>query len=203
MKTHPGGIEGTDRAITRCTLPPHALVLDLGCGTGSTVRHLRHTHGFHAWGIDSDPVRDGESGGVIHARAEQLPFAGACADAVLMECSFSLMQHPGAVLDECRRVLKPDGILIVSDMIARGEPARLNGCLGRIERQETVLTRLERGGFSIEDVEDLTEDLIRQWGQMILDRNAERFYREIGADAAMLRRIRCGYCRITSRRRHA
>lgn len=230
MNTHPGGIRLTENAIRYCAFPQRALILDLGCGSGATLDYLSRTHGFRTFGVDkavanrnhceahrtdrdktdirehSDPSR-WDSGVrlsyVIRAQAEHLPVAAASVDGVLMECSLSLMDDREAVLTECRRVLTPGGRLIVSDVVARGEPARLQGCLGRIDRREDLTALLERNGFAIELCEDHSDDLPGFWGQLLLEHGSAAFYGSVGADAAMLKRIKCGYCQIIARKRNS
>ena len=51
----PGGVELTDYALAKCGLPSEARLLDLGCGTGVTIEHLRSLGSFAA-GIDPSPV---------------------------------------------------------------------------------------------------------------------------------------------------
>ena len=110
-----------------------------------------------------------------------------------MECSFSLMEDQEVVLTECHRVLKPDGRLIVSDMYAHGQPEKLSGCLGRMERKENIISILKSNGFSVELFEDYTHELQTMWGQMIFEQGAKSFYCSMGVDPATLKRIKCGY----------
>ena len=49
----PGGIELTTTAVALANLQPGDRVLDVGCGTGVTVRHLSAQLGIEAFGIDS------------------------------------------------------------------------------------------------------------------------------------------------------
>ena len=48
----PGGETLTQKAVALSSLKPGARVLDLGCGTGATVRRLATEFGFHAVGMD-------------------------------------------------------------------------------------------------------------------------------------------------------
>jgi len=52
----PGGLELTARAVDFAGLGAGAAVLDLGCGSGDSVRYLR-TLGIDAIGIDCAPGR--------------------------------------------------------------------------------------------------------------------------------------------------
>ena len=138
---------------------------------------------------------------LIRSSAEEIPFPAASVDGVLMECSFSVMDDQAAVLKECKRVLKADGRLIISDMYARCEPAQLKGCLGSIETKENLISRLESNGFKSELFEDFSHHLQTMWGQMIFEEGARSFYCNLGVDAENMKRIKCGYCLIVARKK--
>ncbi len=189
----------TDRALELCSFAPGARLVDLGCGSGAAVRYIAARYFVDIRGLDRDPaVVEGQSG-LGCADAAALPLEDGSLDGVLMECSFSKMEDPPAVLAECRRVLKPDGLLALSDLYARGEPARLSGCAGRLDGVETLFRMLENAGFRIEHFEDRSEHLKALWGQLLLDRGAEALCREIGAEAVDFRRVKPGYFLLTAR----
>ena len=102
-------------------------VLDIGCGRGEILRHCAGL-GARAYGVDYAPVAarmarklaTGSEGtaevvGVYLADAKGLPFSDASFDRVLM---FDLVEHLhpwelDRALAEARRVLRPDGRLII------------------------------------------------------------------------------------------
>ncbi len=106
---------------------PGMRVLDVGCGRGEILRHCARL-GARACGVDYAPVAlrmawevamaDEETRGVMgvyQANAKRLPFPAACFDRVLM---FDLVEHLhpwelDRALAEARRVLRPDGRLII------------------------------------------------------------------------------------------
>lgn len=124
----PGGLALTDEALAACQLARGARVLDVGCGTGATVAHLRSCHGLAAVGIDMSAVLLGASPWTLPlalARAERLPIRDGVLDAVFAECSLSLMRDVDAALEEFRRVLRPGGRLALADLYlcsANGDP---------------------------------------------------------------------------------
>ena len=193
LPLHPGGFALTDRAMDLCGFGRGARLLDLGCGWGATLRHLTQKYGVSMGGIDIDAGLVEGRAGLICASAEAIPLPDESLDGVLMECSLSVMDDPDAVVRECRRVLKSGGRLALSDVYARGEAAALRGCLGRLERSETQIARLERSGFRLELFEDHSEELRRAWGQMLFEKGAEASCSELGTDVASLRAIRIGY----------
>lgn len=95
-------------------------VLDIACGTGYGIAILRRYARFVA-GVDIDPdaIRSakaecGNSAGVMMADAVRLPFADETFGVVT---SFETLEHLHArreFLAELRRILKPDGTLLLS-----------------------------------------------------------------------------------------
>jgi arsenite methyltransferase len=189
----PGGYVLTDRAISLGQFEPGARILDVGCGSGATVEYLRKKHGFDPAGVDCDSGLLCANPGLFVAMAEHLPFPAGSMDGILMECSFSVVEDQEKVLEECYRVLKPSGRLILTDMYARGEPARLKGHLGRIDAKEDILALIRKHHFDVEIFEDHSPLLKTRWGQMILDHGEEYFCSVLGVTFEDLTRIRCGY----------
>jgi len=125
---HPGGLPLTERAVELAGLARGARVLDLGCGDGVTAEHLERRFGLRATGIDVSaalicqgrerrPDLDLREGA-----AECLPLPDGGFEAVLAECVLSIVADPGAVVDECARVLRPGGLLLVNDLYRRADP---------------------------------------------------------------------------------
>ncbi len=183
-----------------CGFSCGARLLDVGCGAGATVEHLRARHGLEAFGLDAAFVSTGSSGHLFRAVAERLPVSSKAMDGVLLECSLSVVEDPDAALGECHRVLRPGGHLVISDMFARGVPARLQGCLGRLETQGELEARVQRQGFTLASFENHSEALLSLWGQLVFERGIQSFCAELGTDAATLRAVRCGYGLLIARK---
>lgn len=198
----PGGFEITNRALSFCRFPPRAHLADLGCGSGATVEYLRREYDLEAWGIEKDEAA-AKSGGrdyVLVGDARSLPFDHGGLDGVLLECSLSKMGEPERVLEECARVLKYRGYLIISDLYARGERGELSGLLGRVEKKETLFRTLAGKGFKVELFEDYSEALQAMWGQLIFQHGAKTLCHNLSADKETLQKIKCGYCLIIGRK---
>jgi SAM-dependent methyltransferase len=95
-----------------------ATVLDLGCGSGSSVELLLE-RGYRAIGLDARPeglaalrARRPDAW-LVRAEAERLPFRDASRDAVL---ALDVLEHvdDAAALREIARVLRPGGLLVAS-----------------------------------------------------------------------------------------
>ena len=198
----PAGFDITDRALALAQLPPRARIADIGCGLGPSVRHLREVWNLHALGIerDWDKVHRASTPFVFAGDGTALPFGDNTMDALLFECSLSKMHPPEQVLAQCRRVLKPGGCLIVTDLYARGTPATLAGLLGRVERRETLEQGLASAGFTPEHFEDYSRELAALWGQLIFQHGKRALHQNLCCDGPCLKQIRCGYCLILSRK---
>lgn len=95
--------------------------LDIGCGTGTVLLNLVNGQ-RRLYGVDlSDKMvqisRHRLQGNAVieEADAERLPFGDNLFDLVLCNASFHHYPHPQAVLEEIRRVLMPQGTLIIGE----------------------------------------------------------------------------------------
>ncbi|MDR3304931.1 MAG: methyltransferase domain-containing protein [Clostridiales Family XIII bacterium] len=138
----PGGEKLTIKLVELAKLPEKAAVLDVGCGDGDTAALLKERFGCRAIGIDA-------SGKMIEAgkkkypgldlrrmEAEFLDFESRTCDAVLMECSLSVMRlQPDAVF-EAYCVLRPGGKLIITDLYIRNpDPGAVAAMLAAAREQ--------------------------------------------------------------------
>ena len=111
MNGHPGGEEHSLRMLDLAKLPAGALILDMGAGGGETVELLRRK-GYAVRGLDLAP-RSGlvEQGDFLHTSFPEKSF-----DAVISQCAFYVSGDAGGALREARRILKPGGKLLLSDV---------------------------------------------------------------------------------------
>lgn len=167
----PGGIEITERAMSHCDLRPGSRVLDLGCGMGTALKEIGAGRDWKTCGLDismqllRQAHHTSPETAFTQARAEQMPLAGESLDAILAECTLSIMETD-ATLQECSRVLKRGGYLVVNDVYARNasgmEALRKlppGTCIGSAMTQEQILERLSRGGFCLIGWQDCSEIL--------------------------------------------
>jgi ubiquinone/menaquinone biosynthesis C-methylase UbiE len=110
--------------------------LDLGCGMGWVVRHaanLADGRGeFYGIDISSKMIEKAEAGSTSYknvrfhkANADELPFDNDFFDLIVCSNSFHHYFHPGRVLQEVFRVLKPNGRIYVLDPTADGLVTRM------------------------------------------------------------------------------
>lgn len=124
----------SELAALKRALPPFSRALEIGVGTGRFASAL----GVE-WGIDpARPMLDlARSRGcrVIQAVGENLPFGDGAFDSALMVTALCFVRDPQRAIAEARRVLRPDGRLVLGII----DP---NSHLGREYRR-----RAGRGGF--------------------------------------------------------
>jgi SAM-dependent methyltransferase len=174
---HPGGLNLTERAVRLAQLKPGMRVLDVGCGDGLAVELLRKS-GIDARGAD---LAAENSAYITRADAAALPFADGEFDAILFECSLSEMDDAIAALHEAERVVKPRGLLIMSDIFAKKQGPGLPWITDDIRKI------LKWAGFGITIAEDHTPALVTYAAEAIA--NNEPFCN--GIDARQL-----GYCLV-------
>ncbi len=177
----PGGLELTKRALSLCALPADARVADIGCGVGATVDHLRRHHRLRAVGLDRSAGMLGRARQrnpglpLLKGDAACLPFEDGCLSAVLCECILTLVADIDAAWREIHRVLKPGGILVLTDIYARA-PHQATGltalpeasCLRGARSSDEIVGRMQRSGFTLLAWEDHSEALKRLAAELVL-----------------------------------
>ena len=126
--THPERITDELALITRHVPVQGGHLLDLGCGSGDMTRRLVKEGGAaSALGLDIEAAVPGQAtpveGVAFRAgQAEALDLADASCDGVLMLKSLHHVPvgHMDEALAEVARVLRPGGVLYVSEPMARG-----------------------------------------------------------------------------------
>jgi arsenite methyltransferase len=219
----PGGLALTDEAVALCALPARAKVLDVGCGAGATVKHLIGHYHLDAFGLDLSGQllgsRQQENGALplVQGRGERLPIGNGVLDAVLAECSLSAMADADQALGEFERVLKPGGVLIVSDIYARNadglsaEPLLPpDTCLSGARSQAQISERLHTHGFEIAVWQDRSSALKQLAVQLIMSHGSLRqFWQQTTSPGAALvveqatARVKPGYYLLLAKKRKA
>jgi hypothetical protein len=94
---------------------------------------------------------------------------------------------------EAFRVLAPKGRIIISDFYSHSEDISFSGVLGRVEKKETIETRLSAAGFAVQLFEDYSEDMKTLWAELIWEYGTEKLYNSICTDRESLNAAKCGY----------
>lgn len=160
----------TNAALAYCALPAGSVVVDVGCGAGTTVRALTAEHHLRGVGVDVCPDllaqarQENSQARLAQAVAEDLPFAAGSVDAILSECTLSLFEDRDRALGEFARTLKPGGYLVVSDVYVRAVPG--GGETERLTRAH-IVDRVEAHGFRSELWQDHSAALRQFAAQLI------------------------------------
>lgn len=155
-------------AIGRLGVRPLEKVLDIGCGSGDGLRAIASRGGF-AYGLDlssgmlARASRNVEARGhLVRGDAITLPYRAGAFDKIVCANSFHHYFDHRAALREIRRVLKPQGLLVIVDprrdhfagRVAVNLVERHLLGFGRVEAHslEDWRSLLAEAGFSIADV---------------------------------------------------
>ncbi len=218
----PGRLELTRKAVAASQLPAGSTVLDAACGTGATLDFLERQMGLRAVGVDlsrsmltksiQQHLKTGVQASCLH-----LPLPAAYLDAVLMECALSLSGDLATSLHEFRRVLRPGGSLIVTDLYIRegfdttsascSLPA--SSCLAGARSEAYIRQQVEKAGFQITTWQDETFAFKEWLARMVFklgslqevyrrmvscDEDAECLAKTLGSN------LKLGYYRLTAQK---
>lgn len=124
---------GCGNPLALCHVKEGDTVLDLGCGAGIDVVLAAHKVGADGQviGVDMTAAMVAKARAVIaeagltnaeirEGMIEQLPVETASIDWVISNCVINLSPEKSRVFAETARVLKPEGHVLVSDVIAEG-----------------------------------------------------------------------------------
>jgi ubiquinone/menaquinone biosynthesis C-methylase UbiE len=165
---HVGGRQATVDLADGMELRPDMTVLDIGCGLGGASRYLAHARGCRVSAIDMAPdflrvaaslaARVGLGARVIYqeASALALPFEEATFDgATLMHVGMNIVDK-AAMFREVRRVMKPDGVFGVYDIMRVGPgdvafpvPWATNASTSFVGTPEEYRRDLQKAGFVV------------------------------------------------------
>lgn len=165
-----GSSFGCGNPLAFAAIRPGDTVLDLGCGAGlDLVLAAQHTGpAGRVIGIDSNADMlararaNAQAAGMgrieLHeGQVEALPIPDSCADWVISNCVLNLSSDKPAAFREIRRVLKPGGRMLVSDLVADDLPGWVSAhadlyaaCIAGVVSEERYETLARDAG--LEDV---------------------------------------------------
>ncbi|MGI6657574.1 MAG: DVU_1556 family methyltransferase [Desulfobulbus sp.] len=185
----PGGTTLTAELLARSGLRSGDRVLDVGCGPGHSLALLTTKYNIRAVGLDPSAsllhqaARQAPAARLVRGVATALPCAGRQFDGLLCECVLSLSGDIAATLREFCRVLRPGGVLLLSDIYrtrpgpAPG-PTALRSCLSGAVTLPELRAELERAGFTLVHLADHSPLLRQLAGQIIFSHGSlEAFWR--------------------------
>ena len=201
---HPEAMEHTNEIMAEAvSLGPEVRVLDLGCGYGSTARYLAANFGCRVAGtnisekeLELARSRSIEAGlgnllsfecGDFH----RLGYPDSSYDVVWSQEAFLHAADKTAVLSECRRVLRPEGTLVFTDILVRrdtpeGDRAKIydrvkSPDMWGLEDYRGALSKLE---FFVTREEDWSHHVARSyaWVRDRLRENRDELLPRVGAE---------------------
>jgi arsenite methyltransferase len=134
LRTHPGGIVLTKKLIEYCGFSPNAAVVDIGCGSGTTVEYLRDYCSVNPIGVDlaKKCLEQGRKRHtdllLLQADSNKLPFTDSSIDGIIMECSLSVIRNKLKTLSEICRIMVSGGKIGITDLYIRQTPGDTSHC---------------------------------------------------------------------------
>lgn len=163
-------------------------ILDIGSGCGTTNRYLVKNYEASVVGLDisfvrlQDALRQRDSEGLqglefVLGSARKLPFREKTFSHVWSQaCFYYVPGDKTPVIEECYRVLEPEGILIFDDLLQTGEidskTRRMVFDRQRFHYAETFAGYeqiLKSTGFQIIEIEDLTDYMKKTYECLVVN----------------------------------
>ncbi len=214
---------GCGDPVSMASLSPGEVVCDLGSGGGIDALIAARLVGpaGHVYGIDmtDEMVRlaqrnadDAGSANVefLRGRIEDVPLPDGSVDVVISNCVINLSDSKQAVLSEACRILRPDGRLVVSDIVVFDPDApsldppswdalcRIVGCVRGMADASSYGDMLRAAGFTQVAIEPKTVYTLDVLHEKALRKDRQALFEEIAncpeADGL------CGSAIITARK---
>ncbi len=177
---HPGGLRATNRLGRAMGLQPGWRVLDLACGLGTSATAISRVFKCRVTGLELGAAAATDSRqraleqpvpanvAFVRGDAEMPPFRSGAFDAVIVECATSLFADKSAAIAEARRLLRPGGVIGLSDVTVEpgSLPPELDSTLGMMLCLTDALSTggytqlLESGGFTVTQCADLSMEVL-------------------------------------------
>ncbi len=184
----PGGIALTTEILTSCRPTPGSTSLDVGCGPGHTAGLMTSVFGLRATGLDPSATmlkratRNVPDAAFLAGEATAIPCESNSFALVIAECVLSLTGDIDKSFREMYRVLKPGGMLVLTDIYRRNKALKadlpnLHSCITHALPLETITEGLSRAGFSLHSLVDRSDLLKQLAGQIIFSYGSlEKFW---------------------------
>lgn len=170
----------------RAGITQGAKVLDVGCGYGATALFLATERGCEVTGINisekelalarqrADGAGLADQTSFTYGDFHDIPCPDASFDVVWSQEAFLHGVGKQTILEECHRVLRPSGRLVISDLVARAhltdeERARIYARLRLREMwsPEEYVAGLEAAGFTVVDQDDWAANVAPTYGAVV------------------------------------
>jgi arsenite methyltransferase len=174
----PGGLDLTTHIAAVADIKAEEMVLEIGCGKGTTAAFLAQQNSCRVTGIDlsAEMVSSSQAKATerditdqvnfLVADGEYLPFRDSSFDLAISECTFSLLSDQERAAADIQRVLKPQGRFVFTDIVLRGKVdpnlQRQIGfpcCMSGSVSVEEYLRLFKNSGFNPYHIEDQSDRL--------------------------------------------
>lgn len=144
-------------AFMAAKTPPNPNVLDMGCGTGGTMKALADLGRFTGLDVNEKAAqfaRQRTGNQVLTGSATDLPFATDLFDVVLSLDVFEHIEDHDRAVSEVRRVLKPGGLMIATVPCHPALYSEHDRALHHVRRYRRgeFEALLQRNGFTIDRI---------------------------------------------------
>lgn len=193
----PGGIALTSEILAWCNLKAGSTMLDVGCGPGHTAALMASTFGLRPTGLDPSvamlkkAARHAPAALFVQGTATAIPCGNSSFDGLISECVLSLTGDIEASLSEMYRVLRPGGLLLLTDIYRKQSQPKvdlpgLKSCITHALPLEDIEEGLLHAGFTLLSFRDRSDLLKQLAGQIIFTCGSlEKFWQLfMGAEAA-------------------
>lgn len=163
-RPHPGELQITDYCLKLGNLPENAQILDVGCGDGKTVIYLRSLN-YHSFGLDIRREMQNSihlySSPFIQGNWFHLPIVNNFFDAVIAECTFSIVKSLKDHMNEIYRIMRTGGVLLLNGLYSRNHEPQIilqqlneNCSLQFLKTQSEIKNLIKETGFHLTFLED-------------------------------------------------
>ncbi|WP_415902460.1 class I SAM-dependent methyltransferase [Neptuniibacter sp. QD29_5] len=202
---HIGGIKASKKLLQQIKLCRPNRVLDIGSGLGGLMRLIESELRINVIGLDithefnqthqqiSQLLPSFNTPKLVTSDAQQLPFCSDSFDLIIFQHSLLNIPNSQQALAECRRVLKPQGRLLLHEVIQGSNtdamqfpvPWAREPSNSHLITQTDLESLLEQAGFNIQSYDDWSQEALA-WRQKQLSKERQSQSETAAVSPAMI-----------------